>query len=104
MELDQFVGLILAVDGVAEASHFGKRDFRLGKKIIASLPGADHAVFNFTPERQAMAIDLWPSIFSPVPNAWGAKGWTRAHLPALTVEAARAAINWAAASAGVAKR
>lgn len=76
MTNDAFVALALAVDGAVEASHFGKRDFRIGKRIFASLPEDGRAVLNFTPDRQAMLCELEPAYFVPLPNAWGAKGWT----------------------------
>ena len=38
-----------------ENAHFGKRDFRVGKRIFMSLPEAGRAVFKFTPDQQRTA-------------------------------------------------
>jgi hypothetical protein len=96
MTKDEFVTLALAVDGAVEASHFGKRDFRIGKRIFASLPEDGRAVLNFTPDRQAMLCELEPACFVPLPNAWGAKGWTSLLLAHCPEEVAASALAQAA--------
>ena len=103
MDLDDFARLVLAVEGVVESQHFGKRDFRLSDRIIASLPESDLAVLRLSPDRQTMAIALHGETFAPVPNAWGAKGWTRMRLGGLDAELARTAIGWAVADAAPAR-
>jgi hypothetical protein len=45
-----------------------------------------------TPDEQALKCEVAPEAFSPVPNAWGARGATTAKLNALTVEELRDAL------------
>ena len=66
----------LSLPGAIESAHFGKRDFRVGKRIFMSLPEAGRAVFKFTPDQQKMLIETEPCICAAVPGGWGEKGWT----------------------------
>jgi|UPI00056809AC hypothetical protein len=66
----------LSLPGAVESAHFGKRDFRVGKRIFMSLPEAGRAVFKFTPDQQRMLIETEPSVCAAVPGSWGEKGWT----------------------------
>ncbi len=66
----------LSLPGAVENAHFGKRDFRVGKRIFMSLPEAGRAVFKFTPDQQRMLIETEPCVCAAVPGGWGEKGWT----------------------------
>ena len=78
-----------------ESSHFGKRDFRVGKKIFASLPDEKRAVVKLTVEQQEMLVGAEPSVFAPVPGGWGRKGWTSIHLDEADEKTLRGALTTA---------
>lgn len=99
---DDLRALALALPGTVEAPHFDRAAFKV-KRIFATL-AADGASANLmlSPEEQAHYCDLMPGVFAPLPNAWGAKGATRAILgntdPADLAGALRAA--WLHAGGG----
>lgn len=72
--------LALALPSAVEQAHFGKADFRVGGKVFATLPAADHAVVKLLPEQQEMLISAESAVFAPVAGAWGLKGWTKVML------------------------
>ncbi len=76
MLTEEIEKLALSLPGTLESSHFGKRDFRVGKRIFMSLPEAGRAVFKFTPDQQRMLIETEPGVCAAVPGGWGLKGWT----------------------------
>jgi hypothetical protein len=81
MTPDTFARLALSLPDTTESAHLGKRDFRVHNKIFASLPSPATANLALTPDQQALVVELHGALFSPLQNAWGAKGWT-----ALTLE------------------
>jgi hypothetical protein len=104
-----FAALALSLSTVEEGSHFGKRDFRKGGKVFASLPSATSANLKLTPDQQMMLVEMHGGIFTAVPNAWGLKGWTTVDLtrcePDLMLEAlGKASANVAAKSGGKRRR
>lgn len=66
----------LGLPGAVESAHFGKRDFRVGKRIFMSLPEAGRAVVKFTPDQQKLFLETEPGVCAAVPGGWGLKGWT----------------------------
>lgn len=82
---DAFRAMALALPGTREAPHFDRAAFKV-KRIYATL-AADGASANLmlAPEEQAHYCALMPALFAPVPNRWGARGWTT-----LTLRAAEA--------------
>ena len=68
--------MALGLPGARQDSHFGKRDFRVGKRIFLTLPEPGRAVVKLQPDQQAMLLDTQPGLAAPVPGGWGAKGWT----------------------------
>ncbi|MCO6177569.1 MmcQ/YjbR family DNA-binding protein [Ciceribacter sp. RN22] len=79
MTEDEVAALALSLPEAEESAHFGKRDFRLRDKVFATLPRPDELVLKLTPDRQALAVAAAPGLLSPVPGAWGMKGWTVLH-------------------------
>lgn len=70
----------LSLPGVTEAPHFDRTAFRV-RTIFASLPAeGDTANLRLTPDQQEHWCALLPDALAPVPNKWGAKGWTRLRL------------------------
>lgn len=82
MTPDDFRRVALSMAGVAEAGHMGKPDFRLGKRIFATLgyPDAGHGMVKLTPEQQEMLTAAEPEVFRPANGAWGRGGSTLVRL------------------------
>jgi hypothetical protein len=82
MSPDQFRRIALSLPEAIEGSHQGHADFRVGKRIFATLgyPDADWAMVKLTPEQQAIVVESEPEIFRPVPGGWGKGGSTNVRL------------------------
>lgn len=77
---DEFRGLAMALAGTVEVQHFKRQAFK-ARRILATLDLArNEANVYLPPELQEHWCMLLPDALSPVPNAWGAKGWTRVRL------------------------
>ncbi|MEO7433434.1 MAG: MmcQ/YjbR family DNA-binding protein [Dokdonella sp.] len=76
-----FRRIALSLPEAVESAHMGTPDFRVRKKIFATLgPGsAPRCVLKFTIEQQEMFMRVDPSAFAPVDGGWGRKGWTHLH-------------------------
>jgi hypothetical protein len=90
-----FRSLALKYPGVTEGAHRGHADFRLGKRVMATLgyPRDGWAMVVLPPEQQAMLVAAEPAVFSPANGAWGRKGSTLVALEnadAATVQSALA--------------
>ena len=59
-------------------------DFRIGKRIFASLGWPDEAwgMVKLTPDQQRSPVRSQPDIFSPVKGGWGLRGSTNIDLAA----------------------
>lgn len=81
----------------SEGSHFGQADFRVGKKIFATLAleKEGFGVLLLTPEQQAGMVEDAPEIFSPVKGGWGLKGATRVRLAAVSPDVLEGALKMA---------
>jgi len=82
MSSNRFRRVALALPEVVEGSHQGHADFRVGKRIFATLgyPDDDWGMVKLTPEQQSMLVDTEPGIFRPVPGGWGRQGNTNVRL------------------------
>ena len=62
-----------------EAAHMGHPDFRVGKRIFATLsyPDERHGVLMLTPEEQGELIGSYPETFAMAAGAWGRRGSTK---------------------------
>ena len=78
MSVSHFRRAALALPGAAEGAHQRTADFRVGKRIFATLGYPDDAwgMVKLTQEQQAMLVDAEPDIFRPVPGGWGKQGYT----------------------------
>jgi hypothetical protein len=84
MSSNRFRKIALSLPGVIEGSHQGHADFRVGKRIFATLgyPDQDWGMVKLTPEQQSVLVEAEPDIFRPVPGGWGKRGSTNVRLAA----------------------
>ncbi len=93
MTADEFRRLALSLPQAAESAHMGHPDFRVRKKIFATLgPGETWGMVKLTPEQQGLLMQAEPDVFSPVPGGWGRRGATIVHLEAATLVVLRPAL------------
>jgi hypothetical protein len=77
-----FRRLALSLPGVDESSHMGHPDFRVGKKIFATLgyPDARFGTVIVMPHEQDFLVRKHPRAFTPAAGAWGRAGSTSVKL------------------------
>jgi hypothetical protein len=94
---NQFRRIALSLSGATEGAHMGTTDFRVGRKIFATLgnPDAAWGVIGLTPDQQAMLLETAPEVFVAVPGGWGARGWTRVRLAAADAATMKSALTMA---------
>lgn len=82
MSVSRFRKAALALSDAIESAHHGKADFRVGKRIFATLghPDENWGTLKLTVEQQAMLVDAEPEVFRPVPGGWGRQGYTNIRL------------------------
>ena len=93
-----FRRIALSFDGASEYPHFDRRAFRARVTFATLAPDERTANLKFTPDEQALKCAVAPAAFSPIPNAWGRRGWTCAKLAALTERELQAALEHRVAS------
>jgi hypothetical protein len=73
MSPDDFRKLVLRLPEVVEQQHQEHPDFRIGKKVFATLgwPDSAWAMIKLPLEEQQKYTAAQPSVFEPVPGAWG---------------------------------
>jgi hypothetical protein len=87
MTAQRFRRLALALEGAVEGAHVGHPDFRVDKRIFASLHHEDQfGMVKLTPDQQASFIGDHPAAFAPEAGAWGRSGYTRVILKAVDEE------------------
>jgi hypothetical protein len=78
MTADEFRDLALSFPDAYEQGHMGHPDFRVKKKIFATLgPKEAWGMVKLTPEQQTLFIDKDPKVFEPIGGSWGLKGATK---------------------------
>jgi hypothetical protein len=84
MTLDEFRRIALSLPEVTEASHMGHPDFRVGRKIFATLgyPNDSVGVVMLSPQDQDFFVRNHPKAFAPVKGGWGKAGATTVTLHA----------------------
>lgn len=78
--------IALSLAGTVEAPHFDRMAFKVARIYVTLAADGRTANFNFTPDEQQFKCMMLPDAFSPVPNAWGRRGWTATHLSRLGEE------------------
>jgi len=73
MSASQFRRAALALPGAVEGAHQRTADFRVGKRIFATLGYPDDAwgMVKLTQEQQSILVEAEPEILRPVPGGWG---------------------------------
>jgi hypothetical protein len=76
---DELRRLALSLPEASEQSHMGHPDFRVGRRIFATLAWPDEGwgMVKLTHEQQDAFVASAPEAFSPVPGGWGRRGATR---------------------------
>jgi hypothetical protein len=93
----RFRKVALALPGAVEGAHQGHADFRVGKRIFATLgyPDDDWGMVKLTPEQQSVLVEAEPEIFRPVPGGWGKTGNTNVRLAKADATTLRSALTMA---------
>lgn len=92
-----FRKLALSFPASYESSHMRHPDFRVGRKVFATLayPDVRWGTIKLTPKRQALFVRFRPDVFTPVKGRWGIRGATNIRLRAANTEALRPALELA---------
>lgn len=82
MSASQFRKVALGLPEAVEGAHRGHADFRVGKRVFATIgyPDESWGMVKLTPEQQTMLVEAEPEIFRPVPGGWGKSGSTNVRL------------------------
>lgn len=98
--------IALSLEGTTEAPHFDRAAFKVARIYATLAADGRTANIRFTPDAQALKCFTAPEVFTPVPNAWGAQGWTTANLAAATLAdlSGALALAWAHARPKTKKR
>src|ERR1700722_1603336 len=95
MTAKDFRRIALALPEAEERAHMNHPDFRVGKKVFATLgyPDKSYGMVKLTPEQQHYFSKDEPKVFQPVTGAWGRRGATRVHLKVANKETLSKAIE-----------
>jgi hypothetical protein len=90
-----FRKLALALPQTTESKHVGHPDFRVRKKIFATLayPSAAWGMVKLTPAQQRRVVGAHPDVFMPVKGRWGLKGATNVRLRTATAAVLQPALE-----------
>jgi hypothetical protein len=81
MTVDDFRRMALVLPEAVESAHMGHPDFRVRKKIFATIwPDDSWGMVKLTPDQQALFVHGEPAVFRPVKGGWGEKGATNVRL------------------------
>jgi hypothetical protein len=97
MSTNRFRQIALSLPAAIEGSHQGHADFRIGKRIFATLgyPDDNWGMVKLTPEQQFLLVEAESEVFRPVPGGWGKRGSTNLRLASATPAALRSALTLA---------
>ena len=90
-----FRKLALALPEAEERAHMSHPDFRVAKKIFATLgyPDRAWAMVKLTLEQQHNFVQTYPAMFQPVSGGWGRKGATSVKLAKADAATVRLALT-----------
>ena len=93
MTLEDFRTIALSLPEACEMAHMGHPDFRVRKKIFATIwPKEGWGMVKLTPEQQAVFVKREPATFVPVKGGWGRQGATSVFLKAAKKAQVRGAL------------
>jgi hypothetical protein len=94
MTPDAFRKLALSLPQTCESAHLDHPDFRVGKKVFATLGYPDNAwgMVKLNSDQQAQFMAAFPNVFVPVKGAWGLRGATNIRLSPATQKILRPAL------------
>jgi hypothetical protein len=97
MSASRFRKVALGLPEAVEGSHQGHADFRVGKRIFATLgyPDDSWGMVKLTPEQQTVLVEAEPDSFRPVPGGWGKGGSTHVRLAKADPKTLRSALAMA---------
>jgi hypothetical protein len=97
MSVARFRKIALSLPESIEGAHGGHADFRVAKRVFASLgyPDANWGMVKLTPEQQSVLVEAEPEIFRPVPGGWGKGGATNVRLAAADATTLKSALTMA---------
>jgi hypothetical protein len=97
MSSSRFRRVALGLPEAVEGLHQGHADFRVGKRIFATLgyPDDEWGMVKLTPEQQSVVVEAEPDIFRPVPGGWGKYGNTNVRLANADPATLRSALTMA---------
>ena len=95
--MSRFRKVALGLPETVEGSHQGHADFRVGKRVFATLgyPDESWGMVKLTPEQQTILVEAEPDIFRPVPGGWGKGGSTNVLLSKADAKTLRSALAMA---------
>ena len=97
MSQARFRKVALSLPDAIEGAHQGHADFRVGKRVFATLgyPDDNWGMVKLTPEQQAMVVEAEPEIFRPVSGGWGKGGATNVRLAKADTTTLKSALKMA---------
>ena len=97
MSASRFRRAALALPGAVEGAHQRTADFRVGKRVFATLGYPDDAwgTLKLTAHQQSMLVEAEPEIFRPVPGGWGKQGYTNVLLAKTDAKTLKSALGMA---------
>lgn len=96
MTADDFRKLALSLPEAVEAEHMGHPDFRIRKKIFATLSGGElWGMVKLTPEQQSALVEAEPAVYQPIKGGWGKRGCTQVNLKPAKKTSVRIALQMA---------
>jgi len=97
MTPDEFRCLALSMPHAVEHAHMNHPDFRVGKKIFATLgyPDGKSGMVKLNSEQQELLLSTKPGIFTPASGAWGKRGSTLINLQRIDESTAARVIQMA---------
>ena len=95
MTPEAFRKLALELPGAYESSHMTHPDFRVGRRVFATLfyPDVAWGMVKLTPAQQRTFVRAHPAVFTPVKGGWGLRGTTNVKLRVATVAALHPALE-----------
>jgi hypothetical protein len=87
MSPQDFRRIALAMDGAVEGAHMGHPDFRVNRRIFATLhPDDAWGMVTLTRDEQQTFVSGHPAAFAPEAGAWGRQGCTKVRLDSVDEE------------------